>query len=95
MSDKNIEVIKQIQKTGKAPNFEMSSNVLDNLNLVQPCVLNNMMKEWEPYSGICPYCKSDNIEYQTRIILTSNPPQLNLRCKDCGKHFFSSQIESI
>lgn len=62
-------------------------------NKVELSTLQNFMKEWEPYSGTCPHCNSTNIEYQTGIMLTSNPPQYRLRCKDCGKYFFSGQIE--
>lgn len=52
------------------------------------------MKEWEPYCGRCPKCGSTHIEFQTGIMLTSNPPQLNLRCVDCGNRFFSGHIET-
>ena len=63
-------------------------------NNTESCVLHNIMKEWEPYIGTCPRCGSNDIEYQTDMILTSNPPKLRLRCKDCGNYFFSSPLES-
>lgn len=95
MSDKNIEIIKSIQETGKVPpNCKMSINALE-AKAVNDCFnLDSIMKEWEPYCGRCPKCGSTHIEYRTGMILTSNPPQVSLRCKDCGEHFFSGQIEN-
>lgn len=51
--------------------------------------------KWErwPGSNRCPNCGGAEIEYNTQIILTSYPPQSQLRCKSCG-HIFSSGIES-
>ena len=48
-------------------------------------------KEWERWTGSnkCPMCGGDDIEYNTTLVLTSNPPQSQLRCKSCG-HYFSS-----
>ncbi len=48
-------------------------------------------KEWEPWTGSnrCPNCGCDEIEYKTKFILTSYPPQSSLRCKKCGHHFGS------
>ena len=47
--------------------------------------------DWGDWLGedICPHCQSHKIEYNTGIILASNPPKMQLRCKDCG-HIFSS-----
>lgn len=42
----------------------------------------------------CPYCGSTNTEYDSTMILTSNPPQNKCRCKDCGEHFFSGQCRT-
>lgn len=55
-------------------------------------------KEWESWTGTnrCPHCGGDEIEYNTMIVLTSNPPQAQLRCKSCGYHFGSGyKIDSI
>ena len=48
-------------------------------------------KEWEPWDGSnrCPNCGGDEIECNTQLVLTSYPPQSQLRCKKCG-HIFSS-----
>ena len=48
-------------------------------------------KEWEKWDigDKCPNCDSDEIEYNTRLMLTSYPPKQQLRCKKCG-HYFSS-----
>lgn len=107
MSDKNIEIIKQIQKTGKAPKEGMSSNVLDMLNDSRQTTENTISsttttalnldtllgKQWQPSPYKCPHCGSTNTEYDTTMILTSNPPQSQCRCKDCGQGFFSGQCE--
>ena len=55
------------------------------------CVNWDTRPEWERWTGgnICPNCLSSNIEYNTQLVLTSNPPQTQLRCKDCGHHFSS------
>ena len=48
-------------------------------------------KEWEPWTGSnrCPNCGGSEIECNSLYILTSNPPQHQLRCKSCGHHFAS------
>ena len=48
-------------------------------------------KEWERWTGSnrCPNCGGDEIEYNTMMTLTSNPPQAQLRCKSCGHRFGS------
>lgn len=66
-----------------------------NFNSIDTSALKIQMKEWEPYHGkCCPKCGSTHIEFQTGLMLTSNPPQLNLRCVDCGNHFFSGVVET-
>ena len=57
---------------------------------------NTTLEEWSPWTGSnkCPQCAGDNIEVNNRICLTSNPPQSQLRCKDCG-HIFSSGITYV
>lgn len=52
-------------------------------------------KEWEPWTGSnrCPHCGGAEIEYNTQLVLTSNPPQSQLRCKNCG-HYFSSGFDA-
>lgn len=54
-------------------------------------------KKWEswPRSNRCPNCGSDEIEYNTMIILTSHPPQAQLRCKSCGHYFSSGHQEDL
>jgi hypothetical protein len=54
---------------------------------------NTTFEEWSPWTGSnkCPHCGSNNIEVNNRICLTSNPPQSQLRCKECD-HIFSSGI---
>ena len=49
--------------------------------------------EWMPWSGtnVCPKCGSHEIEYNTRIVLTSYTAQSQLRCRTCN-HIFSSGI---
>lgn len=55
------------------------------------CVNWDTHPEWERWTGsnTCPNCLGSNIEYNTQLVLTSNPPQSQLRCKDCGHHFSS------
>lgn len=55
----------------------------------------NFPEKWEPWTGSnrCPHCGGAEIEYNTGLVLTSYPPQSQLRCKHCG-HIFSSGIES-
>ena len=47
--------------------------------------------EWAPWSGnkACPKCGGHAIEVNNFLVLTSNPPQSQLRCKDCGYQFGS------
>ena len=46
---------------------------------------------WESWTGTnkCPHCGGTDIEYNTRVVLTTHPAQSQLRCKKCG-HIFSS-----
>lgn len=48
---------------------------------------------WSPWSGsnVCPKCGSHTLEVNDYAVLTSNPPQAQLRCKDCG-HIFGSGV---
>lgn len=64
---------------------------MNNKDNIETCVINYFRPEWEHWTGSnkCPHCGGDEIEYNTQIILTSNPPQTQLRCKSCG-HYFSS-----
>ena len=49
-----------------------------------------MLNNWQPSKTyICPKCKSNNVEYNEAMVLTSYPPQYQCRCKDCGERFFS------
>lgn len=59
------------------------------------CVNWNDRPEWERWTGSsrCPNCGSDKIEYNTQLVLTSYPPQSQLRCCDCGR-LFSSGIQA-
>lgn len=54
-----------------------------------------MGEEWHHWHGNkpCPNCGSHDIEYNVTLVLTSNPPQNQLRCKACG-HIFCSGIEA-
>lgn len=54
-------------------------------------------KEWEPWTvgDQCPNCGSDEIEYNTRLMLASYPPKQQLRCKKCGHHFSSGGCTAI
>lgn len=51
---------------------------------------------WSPRSGsnVCPKCGSHTIEVNDYAVLTSNPPQAQLRCKDCGHIFGSGAFNS-
>ena len=62
-----------------------------NKNETVSCVNYNSQPEWMPWSGnkVCPNCGSHEIEYNTRIVLTSYPAQSQLRCRTCS-HIFSS-----
>ena len=51
------------------------------------------IEEWSSCSGECPQCGGHNVEINNFLILTSNPPQSQLRCKDC-KYYFSSDMFS-
>ena len=62
-----------------------------NKNETISCVNYNSRSEWDRWNGShkCPKCGGDEIEYNTQLVLTSYPPQSQLRCKNCG-HYFSS-----
>ena len=64
---------------------------MNNKNNIESCVNYNPRPEWERWTGSerCPNCGSEIINVNTRIILTSNPPQHQLCCGSCG-HYFSS-----
>lgn len=51
---------------------------------------------WSPWSGsnVCPKCGGHTIEVNDYVVLTSNPPQAQLRCKDCGHLFGSGAFNS-
>lgn len=68
---------------------------MNNKDNTVSCVNYNFRPEWERWTGSnkCPNCGSDEIEYNTQLVLTSNPPQSQLRCKSCG-HYFSSGIKN-
>lgn len=68
---------------------------MNNKDNIKSCVNYNPRPEWERWTGSnkCPMCGGDDIEYNTQIILTSYPPQSQLRCKSCG-HYFSSGIKT-
>ena len=68
---------------------------MNNENNTVSCVNWNHRPEWERWTGSnrCPNCGSDEIEYNTQIVLASNPPQSQLRCKSCG-HYFGSGIKA-
>lgn len=68
---------------------------MNNNNNTVSCVNYNPRPEWERWNGShkCPKCGSDDIEYNTQLVLTSYPPQSQLRCKSCG-HIFSSGYKS-
>lgn len=61
------------------------------LNNATSYVIRDLPPEWSPWSGSnrCPKCGSHNIEVNNRVVLTSNPPQSQLRCKECNYHFGS------
>lgn len=65
-----------------------------NKNETVSCVNYNPRPEWERWTGSerCPNCGSEIINVNTRIILTSNPPQHQLCCGSCG-HYFSSGVK--
>lgn len=62
-----------------------------NKDNIASCVNYNPRPEWERWTGsnICPRCCSDEIEYNTQLILTSNSPRVQLRCKKCDFYFDS------
>ena len=68
---------------------------MNNENNTVSCINWNPRPEWERWTGSnkCPHCGSDEIEYNTQIVLASNPPQSQLRCKTCG-HYFSSGVKA-
>ena len=41
------------------------------------------IKEWEDSVYACPMC-GGTMQKNTRIVLTSNPPQYQYRCSECG-----------
>lgn len=43
---------------------------------------------WMSYPHKCPKCGGDQ-EYDTSMVLTSNPPQYQVRCKKCGHISYS------
>lgn len=65
-----------------------------NKDNIASCVNWNPRPEWERWTGSnkCPMCGGDEIEYNTQIVLTSCPPQSQLKCKSCG-HIFSSGLK--
>ena len=65
---------------------------MNNKDNIKSCVNHYSRPEWERWTGsnICPRCCSDEIEYNTQLILTSNPPKAQLRCKNCDFYFTSS-----
>lgn len=67
---------------------------MNNKDNVVSCVNYNVRNEWEPWTlgSRCPSCGSDEIEYNTQLVLTSNPPQSQLRCKHCGRYFSSGIV---
>ena len=68
---------------------------MNNENNTVSCVNYNPRPEWELWTGNnkCPMCDGDDIEYNTMMVLASNPPQTQLRCKSCG-HLFSSGLKA-
>ena len=48
--------------------------------------------EWEWWAGNskCPRCGRKRIQYNTRIVLTTMPPQTLLRCVECDYEFRSN-----
>lgn len=52
--------------------------------------------KWQPWSGSnkCPKCDSRHIEVNTTVVLTTNPAQSQLRCRDCGQIFSSGIFNS-
>ena len=43
----------------------------------------NPSKQWMPTGIACPECGSE-LEYDTTILLLSNPPQRRVRCSNCN-----------
>lgn len=68
---------------------------MNNKETIGTCLNWKIRSEWERWTGSnkCPNCGSGEIEYNTLVVLTSNPPQSQLRCKSCG-HYFSSGFKS-
>lgn len=56
----------------------------------------DLVSQWSPWTGSnkCPKCGSHNIEVNNTVVLTSNPPQAQLRCKDCDHLFGSGAFNS-
>ena len=68
-------------------------SALNDSNTVS-CVDLVAFPEWSSYSGTCPECKSHNMEINNTLVLASNPPQSQLRCKDCGYYCGSGMLSS-
>jgi hypothetical protein len=60
------------------------------------CVNLSPQSGWERWTGSerCPNCDCSEVEYNTHFVLTSNPPQWQLRCKSCG-HAFNSGYKPL
>lgn len=95
MNDDFMKIVEHVQKTGKAP--ENPTTYIENNTISTTTTALNLDtllgKKWQPSPYKCPHCGSTNTEYDTTMILTSNPPQSQCRCKDCGQGFFSGQCE--
>jgi rubredoxin len=78
---------------GESNKRDMSSTKFATSNCIDAGLQGFGQPEWMPWSGsnVCPKCGSHEIEYNTRLVLTSYPAQSQLRCRTCG-HIFSSGI---
>ncbi len=56
----------------------------------------NTFPKWEHWTGSerCPNCNGSEIEYNIESILTTYPPQFQLRCKSCG-HTFNFEYKPL
>ena len=64
-----------------------SSNIAElTLASTASCVNWGSAQAWQPWSGSnkCPKCGGPHIEVNIGVVLTTNPAQSQLRCKDCG-----------
>lgn len=68
--------------------------MMESKNYTNVTTMTDSLNGWESTNYKCPYCGSTNTEYDSSMILTSNPPQSKCRCKDCGGQFFSGQCKS-